>query len=56
MGEVYVKVQLSNATDVELAEQGLLERASVRSCQVEALVDTERTDRFFRAISLSNLG
>jgi clan AA aspartic protease len=25
---------------VELAEQGLLEKASVRSCQVDALVDT----------------
>jgi clan AA aspartic protease len=40
MGEVYVKVQLSNATDVDLAEQGLLERSKVRSCQVDALVDT----------------
>ena len=40
MGEVYVKVQLSNATDVEMAEQGLIEKSKVRTCQVDALVDT----------------
>src|SRR5262245_27358519 len=40
MGEVYVRVLLSNAVDVERAIQGLATMDQVRSCEVDALVDT----------------
>ena len=43
MGEVHVRVRLSNATDVDLAERGLIDPEKVRSCEVEALVDTGAT-------------
>ena len=40
MGEVRVKVKLTNGSDQMLAEAGSLDRAQVRSCEVEAMVDT----------------
>ena len=40
MGEVRVKVRLSNGADQMLADSGALEKARVRSCEVEAMVDT----------------
>jgi clan AA aspartic protease len=40
MGEVRVKITLLNAVDDELARQGRLPRGKVRSCVVDALVDT----------------
>lgn len=40
MGAVHVRVRLTNATDTEMAERGLLEPDKVRSCEVDALVDT----------------
>ena len=40
MGEVRVKVKLTNGSDQMLAETGSLARAKVRSCEVEAMVDT----------------
>ena len=40
MGAVYVKVRLSNAVDLENARRGLTTINEVRSCEVEALVDT----------------
>ena len=43
MGEVNVRVRLSNATDVDLAERGLLARDQIRACEVDALVDTGAT-------------
>ena len=43
MGEVHVRVRLSNAMDTEMAEQGLLEVDRIRSCEVDALVDTGAT-------------
>lgn len=43
MGEVNVRVRLSNATDADLAERGLMEPDQVRSCEVDALVDTGAT-------------
>ena len=43
MGEVHVRVRLTNATDAEMAEGGLLRPDQVRSCEVEALVDTGAT-------------
>ena len=43
MGEVYVRVRLSNAGDVERVSQGLSTMDQVRSCEVDALVDTGST-------------
>jgi clan AA aspartic protease len=43
MGAVFVTVRLSNATDIEIAERGLIEKSEVRTCEVEALVDTGST-------------
>src|SRR5262245_47686355 len=43
MGEVRVKVRLSNMGDVELMERGLLEPSKVRRCNVEAIVDSGAT-------------
>jgi clan AA aspartic protease len=40
MGEVRVKVKLTNGGDQMLADAGSLARAQVRSCDVEAMVDT----------------
>jgi len=40
MGEVHVRVRLSNAMDVEMAERGLLERDRVRTCEVDGLADS----------------
>ena len=43
MGEANVRVRLSNAGDVELMRKGLLEAEKVRTCEVDALVDTGAT-------------
>jgi len=43
MGAVFVTVRLSNATDIENSERGLIEKSEVRTCEVEALVDTGST-------------
>ena len=40
MGEVRVKVRLTNAADESLARRGQLQPAGVRSITVEAVVDT----------------
>ena len=40
MGEVYVKVRLSNAVDVEHVRRGVASADQIRSCEVDALVDT----------------
>ena len=40
MGAVHVRVRLTNATDIGMVERGLLESNQVRSCEVDALVDT----------------
>jgi len=40
MGEVRVKVKLSNGADQMLADTGSLDRTRIRSCVVEAMVDT----------------
>jgi clan AA aspartic protease len=40
MGEVRVKVKLTNAVDEELVRRGELRTADVRSYETEALVDT----------------
>ena len=43
MGAVCVRVQLSNAIDVEMVEHGLIEAGRVHSCSILALVDTGAT-------------
>ena len=43
MGEVYVRVRLSNAGDMEMVRRGLAKVDEVRSCEVDALVDTGST-------------
>jgi clan AA aspartic protease len=43
MGAVYVRVRLSNAGDVEKMRRGLATIDQVRSCEVDALVDTGAT-------------
>jgi hypothetical protein len=40
MGEIRVRVKLSNETDEEMARRGLIAPAKVRSVEVEAIVDT----------------
>ncbi len=40
MGEVRVKVKLSNGSDQMLAKTGTLEPSRIRSCEVDAMVDT----------------
>jgi len=40
MGEVHVRIRLTNYTDAEIARQGLLNPQDVRSCEVDAIVDT----------------
>ena len=56
MGEVNVKVRLSNAIDIEMSEQGLLESSKVRSCEVEALVDTGATRSIIPQSLVDRLG
>ena len=43
MGEVHVSVRLANASDVFMMEQGQLDPSKVRSCEVDAVVDTGAT-------------
>lgn len=40
MGEVRIKVKLTNAVDATLADTGALPRENVRTLEIEALVDT----------------
>lgn len=40
MGEVRVKARLTNAVDEDLARRGALAPEQVRTCEVDALVDT----------------
>lgn len=56
MGEVHVKVRLSNAADVEYAEKGLLDPVTIRSCEVDALVDTGSTRSFISTSIADKLG
>ena len=43
MGEVYVRVRLSNGGDMALVQRGLASLEDVRYCDVDALVDTGAT-------------
>lgn len=55
-GEVHVRVRLLNATDIEMAEQGILESGSVRSCEVDAVVDTGATESIISEDIVRQLG
>lgn len=56
MGEVVVRVRLSNAGDVERVHQGLATPAEVRSCEVDAVVDTGSTRSVIPAEIAERLG
>jgi clan AA aspartic protease len=56
MGEVLVRVRLSNAGDVERVHQGLATSDQVRSCEVEAIVDTGSTRSVIPAAIAERLG
>ena len=56
MGEVYVRVRLSNAIDLAMVEKGLLEKDKVRTCEVDALVDTGCTKSMLPVDLATQLG
>lgn len=56
MGEVHVRVRLSNAGDVERVHQGLATMDQVRSCEVDALVDTGSTRSVIPTEIVARLG
>ena len=56
MGEVHARVRLSNAGDVERVHQGLATMDQVRSCEVDALVDTGSTRSVIPAEIVASLG
>jgi clan AA aspartic protease len=56
MGEVHVRVRLTNAADVAMAEKGLLAIEEVRSCDVDAIVDTGATRSVIPADIAARLG
>ena len=56
MGEVHVRVRLSNPADLEQAAQGLIDKEKVRSYEVEALVDTGVTRSVIPPEILHQLG
>ena len=56
MGAVYVTARLSNATDVGMAKRGLLDKDEVRTCVVEALVDTGSTLSILSPETAKSLG
>ena len=56
MGEVHVRVRLSNAGDVERVHRGLATTDQVRSCEVDALVDTGSTRSVIPADIVASLG
>jgi predicted aspartyl protease len=55
-GEVHVRVRLSNAGDVERVHRGLATTDQVRSCEVDALVDTGSTRSVIPAEIVASLG
>jgi predicted aspartyl protease len=56
MGEVRVRVLLSNGTDVELAKKGLIEPDKIRRREVDAFVDTGTTKSVISAEIADQLG
>lgn len=56
MGEVCVKVRLSNAGDVERVRRGQMEMTDVRTVDVDALIDTGATRSAIPATVADRLG
>lgn len=56
MGRVMTKVKLTNNTDRDIAEQGLIPREQVRSVDIEAVVDTGATTLAIPADIVQRLG
>jgi clan AA aspartic protease len=56
VGAIRVKAQLTNAWDEALARRGKLPTPEVRSCEVDALVDTGAVRSVIPAQVLQNLG
>ena len=56
MGEVHVRVRLSNAWDLEQLRRGVATADQVRSCEVEALVDTGSTRSVLPSEVVERLG
>ena len=56
MGEVHLGVRLSNAGDVERVHRGMATMDQVRSCEVDALVDTGSTRSVIPAEIVGSLG
>ena len=56
MGEVRVKVKLTNATDEALARRGKLELSEVRFYEADAMVDTGAVQTVIPSDVVKNLG
>jgi clan AA aspartic protease len=56
MGEVRVRARLTNAVDEELARRGSLAAGQVRTCEVDALVDTGAVRTIVPADVVARLG
>src|SRR5262245_56798819 len=56
MGEVRVKVKLSNGADRLLAKSGALDANRIRSCEVDAMVDTGAVRSVFPLSVAKKLG
>jgi clan AA aspartic protease len=56
MGEVVVRVRLSNAGDAERVYQGLARPEEIRSCEVDAIVDTGCTRSVIPTVVAERLG
>lgn len=56
MGRIIVTLTLTNMIDKDLAERGFIEASEVRSCQLEALVDTGATRLCLPANIIQHLG
>jgi clan AA aspartic protease len=61
MGAVYARVRLSNSGDVEKVRRGLATMDQVRSCEVDAVVDTGSTrsaipENLVEALGLTIMG
>ncbi|MGB7414544.1 MAG: hypothetical protein WA902_10080 [Thermosynechococcaceae cyanobacterium] len=56
MGEVRVRVRLTNAVDEELVKRGLLNPDKLRSCEAEALIDTGAVRTVLPETIVSKLG
>jgi len=56
MGEVRVKVKLTNAMDEALARRGKIKEEEIRNYEADALVDTSAVSSVIPAQVMGNLG